>query len=193
MTIHLEAEVWLQIPSEPNYEASSHGCIRRAAGGPGAKKGQPLALTKCGPYLAVTTSHTGVLRNRKVHSLIAEAFHGPRPEGSVVRHLDGDSANNRPVNISYGTQQTNILEKRDHGTMRRGDSHPRSKLSDEQMLAAVADALVIGQRPASRKHGISQAVLWRVINGKLRLHMQDRIQALASGSRGSVRVVEAIA
>ncbi len=60
----------------------------------------------------------GVRRNRRVHVLVAEAFHGPRPSGFVVRHLDGDSLNNRQDNLAWGTVLENAADMRAHGTHR---------------------------------------------------------------------------
>lgn len=42
--------VWKIIPGFENYEASSHGRIRRAAGGRGARKGHVLAQHPAGKY-----------------------------------------------------------------------------------------------------------------------------------------------
>jgi acylphosphatase len=42
----------------------------------------------------------------KLHQLIAEAFHGPRPfPDAVVMHVDENAANNRPSNLKWGTQK----------------------------------------------------------------------------------------
>jgi hypothetical protein len=47
---------------------------------------------------------------------VAEAFHGPRPVGLEVRHLDGDSLNNAASNLRYGTRTENLLDAVEHGT-----------------------------------------------------------------------------
>jgi len=45
----------------------------------------------------------------KVARLICEAFHGPAPEDQPnVLHGDEDSSNNRPDNLSWGTQKENL-------------------------------------------------------------------------------------
>lgn len=48
--------------------------------------------------------------NRTVHSLVAEAFHGPRPHGHEVRHLDDDRFNNHVSNLAYGTHRDNMQD-----------------------------------------------------------------------------------
>lgn len=51
-----------------------------------------------------------------VHLLILEAFQGPRPEGTVTRHLDGDKTNNRLSNLRRGTPAENSQDAMRHGT-----------------------------------------------------------------------------
>lgn len=62
-----------------------------------------------------------------------EAFVGPRPIGSLIRHLDGDHTNNRPFNLAYGTQIENMADALDHGTILVGSEAPNAAFSDEQV------------------------------------------------------------
>ena len=60
----------------------------------------------------------------KVHRLIAETFHGPRPSPEhEVRHLDGDRANSRADNLSWGTRKDNADDRERHGRTSRGARH----------------------------------------------------------------------
>ena len=52
--------------------------------------------------------------SRMVHTLVAEAFLGPRPSGLNIRHLDGDSFNNHCDNLCYGTQKQNRADSLVH-------------------------------------------------------------------------------
>lgn len=68
---------------------------------------------------------------RTVHSLVCEAFIGPRPLGMQIRHLDGVRTNNRPDNLAYGTPQENSRDKVAHGTMNYGTVNGQSKLNED--------------------------------------------------------------
>lgn len=60
---------------------------------------------------------------RKVHRLVCEAFHGPRPEGKqCVAHRDGDTENNRPHNVYWATYLENAADRDRHGTTAKGES-----------------------------------------------------------------------
>lgn len=50
------------------------------------------------------------------HKVVMLAFVGPRPDGLIVRHLDGNPANNHLSNLAYGTHGENRLDSVRHGT-----------------------------------------------------------------------------
>lgn len=63
----------------------------------------------------------GLYRNNKrvgffVHTLVLEAFVGPRPENLEACHNDGDPSNNRPENLRWDTKSSNALDRQKHGT-----------------------------------------------------------------------------
>lgn len=57
--------------------------------------------------------------SRTVHSLVALAFLGARPEGMEVRHLNGDSTDARAINLAYGTSSENNQDIVRHGRNRQ--------------------------------------------------------------------------
>lgn len=66
-------------------------------------------------------------RTYKVAQLICEAFHGPKPFlEAVCMHLDENAANNRPDNLSWGTQKDNLNAQRflEYKRLKRGEMHP---------------------------------------------------------------------
>jgi HNH endonuclease len=115
-----------RINSLPNYLADSDGHIWREKD----DAITPLPERKLNNgYLAVTVMVNGKPGIRHVHVLVAEAFHGPRPTGQVVRHLTGDKTINTPQQLAYGTRKDNAADDRRHGKVRRGENHPRAKLT----------------------------------------------------------------
>lgn len=105
-------------------------------------KARVLKGTRCGQYLAIDVPP----RRQYIHTLMCEAFHGPRPEGQQVRHLDGNRDNNAPSNLRWGTPRENNMDKVRHGTTAAGERNPNAKLTP----AEVQD-----MRDLRRNHGIS--------------------------------------
>ena len=54
--------------------------------------------------------------SKYVHILICSTFHGPKPEGKEVRHLDGNGMNNHADNLKWGTREENLEDDRRLGT-----------------------------------------------------------------------------
>ena len=95
----------------------------------GAQKlpGGPLvARTTPGGYLRVTLNKGGQYHDRAVHRLVADAFCERSPGDSLVRHLDGDKANNRADNLAWGTVSDNMTDRRDHGRDNAAKTHCRN-------------------------------------------------------------------
>lgn len=72
-------------------------------------------------YLCVTLRDHRAERgyaSRKVHRLVCSAFHGPKPPGKEVRHINGDRIDNRQSNLAWGTRSENYYDSVKHGTCR---------------------------------------------------------------------------
>lgn len=52
-----------------------------------------------------------------VHQLVLTAFHGPRPNGNVARHLNDEKTDNRAENLAWGTRSENALDAQKNGRM----------------------------------------------------------------------------
>lgn len=107
----MTAEEWRPIPGYPDYEVSSLGRVASV------KRGRLDVLaggkTDTG-YRNVLLYSAGARSGHRVHALVALAFHGPRPPGLEVRHLDGDQLNNAAANLRYGTHAENMADRRRH-------------------------------------------------------------------------------
>jgi hypothetical protein len=123
-------EKWLPVREyEGIYEISSIGRVRSL------RKNRLLSpwVSKKG-YFIVDLTKEGVRTHRSIHSLVAEAFIGKRPNGLVIRHLDGNPTNNIPENLAYGTQSENEQDSVRHGTHYRNH-----KLTVEQAKQIASD------------------------------------------------------
>ena len=72
---------------------------------------------------------------RKVHHLVAEAWHGPRPAGMLCLHRDDDRLNNTPMNLYWGTQSQNQHDciSNGHRQNQAGTANNNAKLNPEKV------------------------------------------------------------
>ena len=118
------SEEWRPVPDWPEYQVSSEGQVRSVervvmrsngiAQTIGAWMLAPATMKKSG-HQQVALSRGGRSKTVTVHVLVATAFHGPRPTGMECRHLNGDPADNRAVNLQWGTTRENHLDRVRHG------------------------------------------------------------------------------
>ena len=141
------APEWREIPGYPGYEASEDGRVRSAERecanyAPTSRTGRRRVPAKeLKPHLHAakgrlqyTMSFDGSLVTRGAHVLVCLAFHGPRPPGQQVRHLDGDKTNNRASNLRWGTLRENKDDVIRHGVF-KGERHPKAKLTAAEVAA----------------------------------------------------------
>lgn len=126
----MSTEVWRTVPGwDGYYEVSDQGNVRSVDRVVPNRPG--VTMMRRGRLLKPTPSHDGyaevwLSRDNKrtyarVSRLVAEAFHGPCPDGMECRHIDGDKSNNTAENLAWGTRSENTYDKVRHGT------HPMSK------------------------------------------------------------------
>ena len=96
------------------YEVNSNGTIIR-----NVKSKRHLKLFKKShnsntQYWCTQVNIKKHIRKVFVHRVVAECWHGPRPEGMQVDHIDRDSLNNDWHNLRYVTKSEQMLN-RDYG------------------------------------------------------------------------------
>lgn len=115
---------WRAIPGyEHLYEVSSDGRVRsvprtvtRLDGSVVHLRGVMLSSAQPrGRYEAVNLYRDRIRRHMRIHKIVALAFIGPRPNGQQVRHLNGNSRDNRLSNLEYGTPSDNNADTVRHG------------------------------------------------------------------------------
>ena len=104
-------EEWRPVPGfERYYSVSNLGRIRRDAPGKGACKVGGILKGRQSPngYIVVRLcGDPGQMTWHTVHSIVAGAFHGPRPGGFHINHIDGHKSNNAASNLEYITSKAN--------------------------------------------------------------------------------------
>jgi hypothetical protein len=125
-------------PSADGYRVSDDGRVqcrlRRGPNPRGFTDWRELKPTlRSDGYLKVSMRIDGRQRQRLVHTLVAEAFLGPKPPANDVRHLDGDKTNNRLSNLAYGTRAENVADTRRHGRLKIGERHAGAKMDEAKV------------------------------------------------------------
>ena len=121
-------------------------------------------------YQTISMSHENKKVTKSVHRLICIAFHGEPPTPtSEVRHQDGDSSNNRPSNLCWGTAVENWQDKRLHGRATEGEKHWASKFTNQERTHirwAVQNGLC-SQRHAARALGVALSSIQGIVSAEI--------------------------
>lgn len=118
----IDKEVWCPIPGHVGYEASNLGRARSVTrqltnclGVTKTLQGRLLhpILDKQTGYFRVSLGRA--VRPTPVHVWVLTAFVGKCPEGQEGLHENNDKSNNGVLNLSWGTQSNNALDRVRHG------------------------------------------------------------------------------
>lgn len=103
--------------------------------------------------------------------MIADAFHGPQPQGYDCRHLDGNKLNSRPENLAWGTRADNQRDRERHGTSNHGEANGCAKLTAGDAIAILSRSRA-GETDKSiaTTYGVAPAVVWCIKNGRTWSH-----------------------
>ena len=149
------------IPGYPGYKVDEDGSLWRM---PTPHRRNPRKITggsTC-PLGRKYKLHQLFVDGRRVfalhHHLVALAFYGPRPDGMVIDHIDGNSTNNHPANLRYCSRSENA----------RNPSNKILKFTREQIVQAKA-RLAAGEPVASvaKSYGGSYCHAYALKQGRL--------------------------
>ncbi len=137
-------EKWRVVQSHPRYEVSDAGRVRIAS------SGRLLGQQSCGSgrYLKVTLSESGKRDHVTVHTLVAYAFLGARPDKHVCDHINRNGLDNRASNLAWITKQKNAIML--------------DKLSAEQREEIAASAGRVKQSELAERFGVHIATVQRI-------------------------------
>lgn len=142
--------IWKVVPGFQAYEISEYGRIRRRFTEPKrpnvGEAGSEVTITRgsMGYFTAGLKSDDGVRQKRRVHRLVALAFHGPPPSDQHhAAHNDGTKNNNHYTNIRWATPAENSADRDRQGRgwlgkrmpTCQGSRHCRARLTEDQVLA----------------------------------------------------------
>jgi len=103
---------WKSLPLYPDYLISSDGTIYDFVN---KRILNPSRYTTRGNYLYVSLRTLSNKRQIvKIHTLVAEAYLGPKPIGCVVDHIDQNPENNNYKNLRYITNSENQKNNWNH-------------------------------------------------------------------------------
>lgn len=130
-------EEWRDVVGYEGWYQISNLCrVKRIKAGLGARVGYILKtpLSRSG-YPEVFLSKNGKVKSFFVHTLMLEAFIGPRPPGYECNHKNCDKMDNRVENLEWVTHSENvqhafIVLNRDLG----GGNNGNAKLSEKKVL-----------------------------------------------------------
>lgn len=154
-------EEWREVPGFPGYAVSDQGQVRGRTGG---------VLKPHSDATGRQRVDLGGKRHRRaarVHTLVLEAFQGPRPEGHEASHLNGDASDNRAANLAWESHADNVARKRDHGTHVQGERSPLARLTEAQ-VREIRRRCASGetQRTVAEDHGVTQTNVSAIVTRK---------------------------
>lgn len=111
-----------------------------------------------------------------VHVAVLEAFVGPRPEGCVCRHLNGDKLDNRLENLRWGSRSENNLDAVRHGTHNMGEKHHFTTMTEDDVIEMrrLRRDTNLTYREIGERYDVGTKSAWRIINRKTWKHVKEK-------------------
>lgn len=166
-----EDELWKYYWQNRDYAISTHGRVWSCKSN---RFLQPRKVDIEG-HLGIIMSCHGVDKCAYVHRMVAEMFL-PNPDSlPVVRHLDGNPANNIVFNLAWGTQKDNWEDSVRHGTARMfsGEDYEKAHAARRQPIIAISESdgsqiPFPSQREAARELNLYESTICHCLKGRLR-------------------------
>lgn len=167
------------IPGFPGYRIGNDGSLLSCRGifGRAAKDGRWKRLSpgknQHGYFAARLSAPDGTRPMMFIHRLVLMAFVGPRPEGMICRHLNGNKTDNRPENLAWGTSQENGDDQRRLGECPRGQDHHGAKLSDDDVIDIRNrySTGIVTQAQLAKEYGVHVPMICRIVRRQNWKHM----------------------
>lgn len=161
-------ERWLPVVGwEDIYSVSDKGRIRTE------KNGHIHKMTPdIHGYLKTTLSKRPRVICRSIHSLVAAAFIGPRPDGYQVNHKNGVKTDNRVENLEYCTLQENLIHADKVLDVKRlGERHGMATLTEQMVLSIRKNIHDLSQRELAEMYGVHCSLIYQIQNRIVWTHL----------------------
>lgn len=180
-TMSIVDEVWKDIPEyEGYYQVSSIGRVRscdRVVSGRWGLYSRVGALRSPSidryGYLQLVLHKLSRAKHFPVHTLVASAFLGARPEGFHVNHVDGNKLNNFFGNLEYCTTQENTAHAIALGLQdNKGELNFSSVLTESDVIS-IRLRLAAGelQVEIAKSFGVCRSTISAIKCGKTWAHI----------------------
>jgi hypothetical protein len=170
--------VYEEVPGFPAYQIGTNGVLWSRSG----NQYKPLldrwvqvkGEQHQDGYLRATLGSGPGKRRVLIHDLVLELFIGPHPDGKECRHFNGNPADNRLLNLWWGTPAENAADKRRHGTLPIGSRVASSKLTEAD-VTEIHRLVTEGQthREIAKNFGIHHSRICRIIRSKEWAHVEQ--------------------
>lgn len=126
-------------------------------------------------YLVVVLINGKKKCRMAVHKFVLTAFSGPPGPGQQARHLNGNSFDNRLVNLKWGTAQENMEDIVRHGRRRYGERNPSHKLTEKDVLE-ILECKKRGESPTevAKRYSVSDFCIGCIYRGKTWKYLTSR-------------------
>lgn len=154
-------EQWKTVITHPNYEVSDLGRVRNKT----TNEFKAMKPGKDG-YIQLHLFKEGKSKTFMVHRLVATHFIDNPENKEYVNHKDSTRYNNFVENLEWCTQSENMLHMVSVGNNidHNGINNPRSKLTEEQVIAIRNDDRVMGD--IAKDYGVSRSAISNIKSGK---------------------------
>lgn len=107
-----------------------------------------------------------------VHTLVLEAFVGPKPEGTECCHANDLGDDNRLENLRWDTHLANASDKVKNGNQHQGEDTPNSVLKETQ-VADIRTRYAAGEKQSTlaNEFGVCRGVISQVCRGETWKHV----------------------
>lgn len=168
------------IPEFPDYYARKDGTVwsmkrtGKKSKNPGKPKFCRKDINKRG-YAFVSLYVNQRRHRRKVAYCVLTAFVSPRPNGMYVCHGVSGKTDDSLGNLYWETPHQNQMDKHRDGTMPLGESHPRARFTEEEIvkIRTIRKHFLLTYAEIAKDFGCSKSAIAHVIKQRVWRHVNQ--------------------